>query len=548
MAPRNRPPRRPCRQRAAWAALAASLALLGALALALVPAAPPAAAARRSLDPLGLSVRGNQLVDAAGHPVRLLGVDRSGSEYRCLEAGALTGGDSGIFDGPVDAASIQAMQSWQINAVRLSLNEDCWLGINGVNPTRTGPAYQSAILDYVTRLNNAGLYVVLDLHWSAPDAVVAHAQQPMPDDSHARDFWHSVAVAFQGDPAVAFDLYNEPFLAAQYVQTPGQDPWACWLNGCMLTHYRTGGTPDVAYHVWKAVGMQVLVDTIRVTGARNVILVSGLNYADDLSGWLTHEPRDPAGQLVAAWHTYPGEACATTSCWDTTVAPVAAQVPVAITEYGDHNCAAPALVPALLPWADRRGLSYLAWTWNAWGGCENVLIQDTSGAPAADYGRYVHDHVAAVVGADGYATSAGPPNPAHTPTAAGTPTTAGPRTPEGTGVPLPDGTLGTFLPAGAIVLAGVLLALLILGLSAAHERQARARLDAEGPEGERLLERLRERDDFGSLAAVESLLRAGRQDDAVMLLREETGASRVGAGQAVDLLDRELRGVAPRRG
>jgi hypothetical protein len=38
-------------------------------------------------------VSGNRLVDAAGNTITLHGVDRSGTEYMCVQNG-------GIFDGP----------------------------------------------------------------------------------------------------------------------------------------------------------------------------------------------------------------------------------------------------------------------------------------------------------------------------------------------------------------------------------------------------------------------------------------------------------------
>ena len=90
---------------------------------------------RRSSLALALIVSGNHLVNAAGHTVRLLGVDRSGLEYACVQGW-------GFSDGPVDAASISAMKTWGINAVRVPLNEDCWLGINGVKPQYGGATYR----------------------------------------------------------------------------------------------------------------------------------------------------------------------------------------------------------------------------------------------------------------------------------------------------------------------------------------------------------------------------------------------------------------------
>ncbi|MDI6106017.1 hypothetical protein QLQ12_46375 [Actinoplanes sp. NEAU-A12] len=50
---------------------------------------------------------------------------------------------------PVDQTSIDAMKTWNIHAVRVPLNEECWLGVNG---TPSGPAYQQGIKDYVDLL------------------------------------------------------------------------------------------------------------------------------------------------------------------------------------------------------------------------------------------------------------------------------------------------------------------------------------------------------------------------------------------------------------
>src|SRR5229473_4846171 len=114
-------------------------------------------------------VQGNQLVDTAGRVVRLKGVNRSGTEYACAQGW-------GFFDGPSDSASVQAIVSWKANAVRVPLNETCWLAINGVAPAYSGANYARAISDYVALLNRAGLVVILDLHWSAAATAIALGQ------------------------------------------------------------------------------------------------------------------------------------------------------------------------------------------------------------------------------------------------------------------------------------------------------------------------------------------------------------------------------------
>ena len=114
-------------------------AVLLPLVLAVAAAAPGGgdSAAAATVKPY-VAVSANRLVNASGETIRLLGVDRSGAEYMCL-------GGSGVFDGPVDGKAVKAMAAWRIDAVRVPLNEDCWLGINGVSAQVGGAAYRKAI-------------------------------------------------------------------------------------------------------------------------------------------------------------------------------------------------------------------------------------------------------------------------------------------------------------------------------------------------------------------------------------------------------------------
>jgi len=360
-----------------------------------LPHAAPTPVPVPAASSAGLSLRvvGNHLVDASSKTVRLLGVNRSGQEFKCIQQGSPGSLGWGIFDGPTDLASVQAIASWHANAVRVPLNEDCWLGINGVNPSYGGAAYQATIASYVSTIHQAGLYAILDLHWNAPGAVAAASQQPMPDADHAVDFWKSVATTFSSDSAVVLDLYNEPFLYGTYLQSSSEDPWDCWLNGCGLNQYLTGGTPYTVSYAWNAVGMQTLVSTIRGVGATNPLMVGGLDWANDLSGWLAHQPKDPLNAIIASWHSYPGESCNTLSCWTSAVAPVALEVPVVMGETGDNVSSATTYIDALLPWEDSQGISYLGWTWDTWGDSTNVLVTGYTGTPTTNYGQKFHDHL-----------------------------------------------------------------------------------------------------------------------------------------------------------
>src|SRR5204862_7784944 len=137
----------------------------------------------------------------------------------------------------------------------------------------------------------------------------------MPDAGQSVPFWGSVARAFRGNDAVIFDVFNEPFpQAATGSETAG---WRCWLRG-------GGACPGLSY---RAAGMQSLVNAIRSAGARNVILIAGTLFANDLSQWLRYEPADPDHNLAASWHSYNFNRCTSRSCWQRQIAPVIARVP-----------------------------------------------------------------------------------------------------------------------------------------------------------------------------------------------------------------------------
>jgi hypothetical protein len=311
---------------------------------------------------LTVQVVDNQLADANEDPVHRHGVNRSGAEYACIQS-------LGFFAGPTDKRAIAAMKSWRINAVRVPLNEDCWLGINGMPVRYSGTPYQAAIRAYVTRLHQAGLYVILDLHWNAPGAVRAVGQQPMADLDHAPAFWSSVARSFRSDPALIFDLYNEPHDVS----------WECWRDGCVL--------PEG----WRAAGMQTLVNAVRSSGARQPIIATGLGHGNDLSSWLRYRPHDPANQLVAGFHVYDSLSCATPACWDRDVRSVARRAPVVAAEVGQGRCTHE-FIDRFLRWADSVGLSYLGWSWNPSGCGAPSLIKSWDGQPTA-YGEGLRAHL-----------------------------------------------------------------------------------------------------------------------------------------------------------
>ena len=321
-----------------------------------------------------LHASGNLLVDPLGHPVQLRGVNRSGTEYACIQGW-------GIFDGPHDASSVRAIASWHANIVRVPLNEDCWLGINGVKAAFGGAAYRSAILGYVHLLHRYGMYAELSLMWAAPGAYPAKYQPGAPDEDHAPAFWSSLAAAFKTDPNVILAPWGETIVNAD-----------CFLHGgvCEAT-YGSSNTP------YPTAGMQLAVNAMRAAGYRGVIAIPGIDYANNLSKWLSHEPKDPLKQLIAEAHVYGKNTCSSVACFDATLEPVARRVPLVFGEtgetYDDSDCGS-TNIATFMTWADAHAAGYEAWTWDTWGTCGS-LIQSYGGAPANGYGAWVKDHYAA---------------------------------------------------------------------------------------------------------------------------------------------------------
>jgi hypothetical protein len=315
--------------------------------------------------------------------------------------------DQGFSWGPLSAAEATSIASWHANAVRVPLNEDCWLGINGAPAAYSGVAYQDEIAQWVQGINNAGMVAILDLHRSAPGAILATQQWAMADQDHSVEFWSQVAATFSSDPSVIFDLFNEPAIGTW---DPTAADWSCWLNGCSTSF------DGVSY---QSAGMQELLDAVRNAGANQPVMVSGLTWADDPCGtedpnntttcaWLSYEPVDPEHQLILSFHTYNTTACNTLTCWDASVLPIAANVPVITGEIGETDCSA-SYIDAYMQWADQHNISYLAWTWNpasAGVSCASAnlsLLSNWNGLPntEAPAGSAFAAHLAALAPSDG---------------------------------------------------------------------------------------------------------------------------------------------------
>jgi hypothetical protein len=308
------------------------------------------------------------------------------------------------------------MSSWKLNAVRVPLNEASYLrtytGKDVMNvgaglqlpdnaSATTSGQYRATVKKIVSDLNALGLYVILDLHWSAPGAYLGNTQMQLPDADHSPAFWTQMATDFGDNPAVIFDLFNEPYPTA----VGSQSPYQVLLNGAQQTSlsFNSGKSPSPIAYTWTSAGMQSLVNAVRNAGGKNLIMVGGPNAAGDLSGFLTanggYFPTDPLNNIAVSWHAYGVSSASSTvpnASYSAQVNPttvaiglLAQGLPIIIGETGGcagSGCANPDPVTLYATqFADKYGISVLAWAWNNWdsanSAAQDLLILNAGGTP-----------------------------------------------------------------------------------------------------------------------------------------------------------------------
>jgi endoglucanase len=362
-----------------------------------------------------IKVGSGVLVNGTGTPVQLRGVNVSNLEFAAIQGwGAADPWGGG-------SPSFSALKSWKLNAIRLPLNQASWLGETTYDfagksrKADPGGNYQATVKKTIADATAAGFYVVIDLHWSAPSLKVTGqadpvpftplGQAPMADADHSIAFWTSVASTFKAYPNVIFDLFNEPYIDS-YGLPFATNPWNLLLNGGAMVKFpnnTSGGANFDDVQAWNTAGMQQMVTAVRDTGATNVVITAGVEYAKNVSQWLTHVPTDPLKQLACSIHIYPTYGSSYgTKAYDT-VAPAtlsalkeiqAAGYPIVVGEVGGHNAPGTKgdqLVTNVLEWADQNKVSIFGWTWNVWQNPDFVLIKDTGGTPTDGYGKVFKD-------------------------------------------------------------------------------------------------------------------------------------------------------------
>jgi endoglucanase len=295
---------------------------------------------------------GNRIYDVNNRPVTLRGTV---SDWLDWNATAPVGS-------PLDDSNVAEMKQWGDNVVRVLLSENYWDSTN----CQYSPGYAGAVDRVVNSITSRGMVALLTLHNNGRTACDVSEEQRMADAPGSLTFWQQVATRYQSNPLVAFDLYNEPHDVS----------WDQWLNGGTLTD------PDGL--TWQATGMRQMFDTVRQTGAQNLIVVSGNWWAGSppSGGYLL-----PGSNVVYAAHAYtcPNStvaACTTPSPTAvpsslTAWAPLAAVLPVMLTEFGWPNAGGSTYSQNVINWAESQSIGWTAYGWYKGG---------TYGANTIDFG------------------------------------------------------------------------------------------------------------------------------------------------------------------
>jgi hypothetical protein len=320
---------------------------------------------------MSLHTKGKKVLDAGGKRVWLYGVNIASLEW-------CSGGEN------IEESVNRAINDWKVNLIRLPLAQDQWFG-KMTNQTDGGAAYRTLVDKLVDACAAGRVYINLDLHWSDCGKWVNEGgtlgQHSMPD-KNSITFWQDMATRYKNQPNVMFDLYNEPHDVS----------FAIWRDGGTVTdksEHRKAGHAKVIY---EAVGLQKLYDTVRATGATNVVAVGGLDWAYDLSGVLRGYGIK-GSNLIYETHPYQNK-----KDWDKNFGDTSWKYPVYMGEwgFGARNTNGLGYAQGLMQYARKHKLHWTAWDMHITAG--PTLIKNWDYEPTV-CGQFVKEQLAAAAAA-----------------------------------------------------------------------------------------------------------------------------------------------------
>jgi hypothetical protein len=317
-----------------------------------------------------LRVKGNKIFSNNGKQVRLMGVNRAGLEWDAK-------------DDMIVKCVKEACDDWKCNIVRIPVSQDRWFGFGPEQQKDdiTGESYRRVVDEIAEALHERKKYMLLDLHWNNMNLWGQHDDQHKMPDMNSLLFWKNAASRYKNHPAVLFSLYNEAHSVS----------WEVWKNG---------GNVKEGNKTYYSPGYQKIVDTIRKLGAKNIVVIGGLDWAFTLEELCDgYEIDDRGGNgIIYDSHVYPWKPLD----WDTYVAKAAAKYPVIIGEFGHYGDDAKPeegkqrlksgeWMPRLMDWIDKNQFHFTAWCFHA--DCGPDLIINWDNEPTEFSGVYVRDYL-----------------------------------------------------------------------------------------------------------------------------------------------------------
>lgn len=277
----------------------------------------------------GYTARGAAIIDPSGRAVIQRGVNRPGLQTSAAPEN-LTRSD------------FEAMRNAGVEIVRLKLGQHLWLP--GFCDHDRG--YHAAVDRAVDSITSLGLVALLDLAWTVGGETCGEPGLKVMPDEYSVTFWEQVAARYHANPLVAFNIFNEP----------GDVNRQMWRDGGTVSQQ----VGIIRTREWEAVGMQRLYDTVRSTGARNLIYVSGTGYSHDLRPALSH-PLDGYG-LVYGAHIYCHDCNHLPPIVSSGIEPVIGEYPVTVTEFGTQGPSG-VFNERVIEWSEQRGIGWQAFMW-----------------------------------------------------------------------------------------------------------------------------------------------------------------------------------------
>jgi Cellulase (glycosyl hydrolase family 5) len=273
----------------------------------------------------GLSVAGNSLM-VGGKPFSVKGVQIVGrltpDEY--MNTVNPNYKEANQRFGPTVLSSAK---SFGANVIRFQVSQV------GIDPQAHQPIdherYKKKITDAVALALDSGFKVIVSLQHQRGSA--ASYDQPLPGQNTVRA-WQVLAPIWKDDSRVIYELYNEPAIAAtDKKDQPRKENWDLWLRGGPWVKNRKMKNQNDDNPSGIVVGILKVIQSIRETGAKNLLIVPGLSTQKSFKGVPMPLPSDPQGNLAYGVHSpYLGGGA---DRWDEDFGFLSGQVPVIVTEW-----------------------------------------------------------------------------------------------------------------------------------------------------------------------------------------------------------------------